>query len=244
MEALKTFLDTPAGGVAALVAGALVVLIIYAIHRRIIADRAYAGQVATVEANLGFSTTWTQPLTAFSNGDNLGAMKAFKAKFDHYKDPQALATELVSVFQKQYSTNPKFAADVDAFLSDVKSGNAPGVVTDVKAMGTDLGLDKLGPPPAILAFNHLKEKIDAIKANPALAGLLAHVPDANGILAGVVSAAHDVGSASVVAASPVAAPVVAAVDAATGVTVTGLQAGHTVNVTATPGTPAAAVPAS
>jgi hypothetical protein len=225
MESLKTFLDTPSGGVAAFAVGALVILILFQIHRRIIADRKYAGQVANVEANLGFTTLWTAPLSLLSNGDNLGAIKALKAKFDHYSQPGNLATELTAVFQKNYTTNTAFASDVDDFMAKLKSGDAAGAAADVAKIAKDTGFAEIGPPPAIVAFNHLKEKMDALKANPTLAGLLAHVPDAQGILAGVVTAAHDTGVAAAAAANPPAALAAAALPV--------VPAGHTMTVTNT-----------
>ena len=242
MEALKTFLDTPAGGVTAFAVGACCVFLIFQVHRRLIADRQYAGQVAAVESQLGFSATWTAPLTAFSNGDTLGTIKALKAKFEYALTPGNVATELTTVFSHQYMTNPKFASDIDKFMADVKSGvDSKTLTADLQQTKADVpGISTLGLPPGVVDLQHIKAKIDAIKANPSLAGVLAHLPDAQGILAGLFSATHDIGVATATAAPVVAAAVpplapAAAVAGAAGVAASGINianvpADHTVTV--------------
>lgn len=164
-------------------------------------EHKFFGQLATALTDFGLSETYTKALSDLSAGDVPSAIGAAEHAITAIKVPGAMAAEIASVVAKALADPTRKAALLKT-VGDIAGGASPEQIkADILAEFKAGPLANLTPGPIAEDFQHLKERIDAIKANPSLAGLLAHLPDGHGIFAGLIDAAHSIGAQSVAPAT-------------------------------------------
>lgn len=185
--------------------------------------RKLAGEAAQWESQFGLSPTMTAPATKLATGDLLGAATAWEQRHTYLALEANRATEVSSVWLKQYTTNSAFADAFDKLYADTKGGaSAATIQGDVQALGKALPLlPALATKASIMSdlgteLAHFMAGLQGVAAsagNPVLATAIAAL-NANPATAALAHltipaliAGHDVGQAAAAStAQPTAAP--------------------------------------
>lgn len=219
----------------------------------------WAAQLSKWLTGLGFSANITAPLDAVAQGDMPTAIAKGAGLMTYVLNPVNAANEWAGVMRKQYS-DPVAGPIVKTVIADLQGGATQQQIANDLAPGITAMRSSAPKLAAVTQAQDLVAHLPSLAGNTTLMNL-ANLLQQNGQTAAIPAlvAGHDVASAAaaaapvvakaatvVAAAVPVAAPVaapIAAAAAGVALSATGLVNGHSITVTAAPGTPAAAAPA-
>ena len=203
---------------------------------------------------LGFSATVTNPLDKIAEGDGAGALGAGGALITYVLNPVNAAKEFSVVLPKLWS-DPTIGPAVQQVVADIQKGASQSVLQGDLTPVITQARASVPQAPIVTQMHDLVSHLPNLAQNPQLQSL-AQLLMANGqtsaipaLLAGHAVAATAAGTAVAGPAGTIAAlagevakaaPVLAVEKALQGVGVTGLQDGHIVQISAKPGSPAAA----